>query len=75
MNDKVADLAERRARKPRATARKCPICGKPASQAQRPFCSDRCRTIDLSRWLTETYRVPSEETPDPDGEKPPRDDE
>jgi endogenous inhibitor of DNA gyrase (YacG/DUF329 family) len=75
MNDKVADLAERRARKPRAKARKCPICGKPASQAQRPFCSDRCRTIDLSRWLTETYRVPSEETPDPDGEKPSGDDE
>jgi endogenous inhibitor of DNA gyrase (YacG/DUF329 family) len=25
-----------------------------------PFCSDRCRLIDLGRWLGETYRIPAE---------------
>ena len=26
-----------------------------------PFCSARCKTIDLGRWLDETYRIPAEE--------------
>jgi endogenous inhibitor of DNA gyrase (YacG/DUF329 family) len=26
--------------------------------ANRPFCSVRCADIDLSRWLTEAYRIP-----------------
>jgi endogenous inhibitor of DNA gyrase (YacG/DUF329 family) len=26
-----------------------------------PFCSERCKTIDLGRWLGETYRIPAEE--------------
>jgi endogenous inhibitor of DNA gyrase (YacG/DUF329 family) len=26
-----------------------------------PFCSARCKTIDLGRWLGETYRIPAEE--------------
>ena len=50
--------------------RKCPICGKPAVQASRPFCSERCRKIDLDRWRTEAYRVQSEEAPDPDAPAP-----
>jgi endogenous inhibitor of DNA gyrase (YacG/DUF329 family) len=29
-----------------------------------PFCSPRCRTIDLGRWLGERYRVPAEEDED-----------
>jgi endogenous inhibitor of DNA gyrase (YacG/DUF329 family) len=38
----------------------CPICGEPAREpAQRPFCSARCRQIDLNRWLGEVYRVPT----------------
>ena len=36
----------------------CPICRKPASAADRPFCSPRCAEIDLGRWLTEQYMVP-----------------
>ena len=40
----------------------CPTCHKPArprpENAAFPFCSDRCRTIDLGAWLTENYRVP-----------------
>jgi endogenous inhibitor of DNA gyrase (YacG/DUF329 family) len=49
---------------PRAPAQPCPICGKPASLRHKPFCSQRCATIDLARWITGTYRVPTEETPE-----------
>lgn len=36
----------------------CPICGKPADPAKTPFCSDRCRMIDLGSWLKGGYVVP-----------------
>jgi len=36
----------------------CPICGKPAEQAFLPFCSPRCRDVDLNRWLSGRYIVP-----------------
>jgi hypothetical protein len=42
---------------PRPT-RRCPICGKPALQRFRPFCSKRCADIDLNRWLSGRYAVP-----------------
>jgi hypothetical protein len=38
--------------------RKCPICGKPAVDAFKPFCSKRCADIDLNRWLTGSYVIP-----------------
>jgi uncharacterized protein len=47
----------------------CPNCGKkvewtPESR-YRPFCSERCRLIDLGAWATGSYRVPgAEEKPD-----------
>ena len=41
-----------------ATARKCPICGKPRSQEHAPFCSTRCRDRDLLRWLDDGYALP-----------------
>lgn len=44
--------------------RPCPICGKPAAAQHRPFCSARCRLIDLGRWIDGTYRVPTPEGPD-----------
>jgi endogenous inhibitor of DNA gyrase (YacG/DUF329 family) len=47
---------------PRAAA--CRICGKPATQQHRPFCSARCRDIDLGRWLKDSYRIETEEGPD-----------
>jgi uncharacterized protein len=50
-----------------APASPCPICGKPASARHKPFCSQRCATIDLARWITGDYRVPTQETP---GEAP-----
>ena len=41
---------------------KCPVCGKPsAARAVNktfPFCSERCRLVDLGKWLGEEYRVP-----------------
>lgn len=47
----------------------CPICGKPAERARRPFCSKRCADIDLGRWLKEGYRVPTDEPPDDEQER------
>jgi uncharacterized protein len=44
--------------KPQARSRPCPVCGKPARQRFRPFCSARCQTIDLARWIGGNYRVP-----------------
>jgi endogenous inhibitor of DNA gyrase (YacG/DUF329 family) len=47
-----------------APGKPCPICGKPAVETYRPFCSKRCADIDLNRWLSGVYAVPSEETDD-----------
>jgi endogenous inhibitor of DNA gyrase (YacG/DUF329 family) len=44
--------------------RRCPICGKPSQAATRPFCSKRCRDVDLNRWLSGSYVVPGAETED-----------
>ena len=45
------------------SAKNCPVCGKPTSERHKPFCSQRCATIDLARWLTGAYRVAGEEVP------------
>jgi uncharacterized protein len=42
----------------------CPVCGKPASAATSPFCSQGCRDRDLLQWLGEGYRVPGPATGD-----------
>lgn len=42
-----------------AEVKQCPICGKPAVQAFRPFCSRRCADVDLNRWLTGGYVIPA----------------
>jgi uncharacterized protein len=50
---------------------KCPICGRPMdgrslnAWPQFPFCSPRCKTIDLGRWLGDSYRIPAREPEDP----------
>lgn len=46
------------AKKPLAPLKTCPICGKPTAEATRPFCSSRCRDVDLNRWLKGTYVIP-----------------
>jgi uncharacterized protein len=40
--------------------RRCPICGKEAdseTNADFPFCSERCRLYDLGNWASEKYRI------------------
>jgi uncharacterized protein len=51
---------------------RCPVCKKQFDSEQSvamPFCSDRCKQIDLSRWLDERYTLPVErpEGADDDG--------
>jgi len=40
---------------------RCPICKKPVKNkdAEFPFCSDRCRTIDLGKWASGGYVISS----------------
>lgn len=49
-------------------ALECPTCGKVAPQdgADRPFCCERCRMVDLGAWLLGHYRIPAEEGDDAD---------
>ena len=49
----------------------CPTCGKPAiwsaENPWRPFCSERCKLIDLGDWIEERHRIPDTgENPDSD---------
>lgn len=37
---------------------RCPICGAETEHAFRPFCSKRCRDVDLARWLGDGYAIP-----------------
>ena len=48
-----------------AEAGKCPVCRRAAQKGYVPFCSRRCADIDLHRWLSERYAIPSAE-PDED---------
>lgn len=45
----------------------CPTCGIKiewrTDNPWRPFCSERCRMIDLGEWLGEGHRIPGEEIP------------
>ncbi len=51
---------------------RCPICKMPvkADEPDFPFCSDRCRSIDLGKWATGAYVIPSTETEDAEGASP-----
>ncbi|HWA39172.1 MAG TPA: DNA gyrase inhibitor YacG [Burkholderiales bacterium] len=53
----------------------CPRCGRPAvfdreQNKWRPFCSERCKLIDLGDWAAERYRVPLQEEPETSSEDP-----
>jgi hypothetical protein len=40
----------------------CPVCRVPVSwegNPSRPFCSERCRLLDLGAWSAESYRIPT----------------
>jgi endogenous inhibitor of DNA gyrase (YacG/DUF329 family) len=48
---------------------RCPVCDAAvelATTATAPFCSDRCRLVDLGRWLDEGYSVPVQRRLDDD---------
>lgn len=50
--------------------RECPECGRPSDRATFPFCSPRCKDVDLNRWLSGSYVIPGteEEPSDPSRE-------
>lgn len=42
----------------------CPVCKKKTTWEEnpwRPFCSERCKLIDLGKWASEGYKIPGEE--------------
>jgi endogenous inhibitor of DNA gyrase (YacG/DUF329 family) len=39
----------------------CPVCGKPVVATAKPFCSERCRDVDLGRWLSGSYVIQGRE--------------
>lgn len=51
---------------------RCPICGRGFEVAALddlpsfPFCSDRCKLVDLGRWLDASYVIPGKPAPDDD---------
>jgi endogenous inhibitor of DNA gyrase (YacG/DUF329 family) len=46
-------------------AAQCVYCReKPAEPEWRPFCSDRCRLLDLARWIDGEYRIAGEQLVD-----------
>ncbi|MFN8545448.1 MAG: DNA gyrase inhibitor YacG [Candidatus Binatia bacterium] len=58
---------------------RCPTCRTAVSwegNPHRPFCSDRCRVLDLGAWASERYRIAGDPVPledtDPDDDVPRR---
>jgi len=54
----------------------CPYCKKPAQwegNAFRPFCSERCKMIDLGKWAAEDYRIAGKTADEEEMEKGIRD--
>lgn len=49
---------------------KCPICNAAVKSRQEnpnfPFCTARCKTIDLGKWMSEEYRIPIDDSADDD---------
>ena len=51
----------------------CPSCKKKTTWEEnpwRPFCSERCKFIDLGKWATEDYKIPGEKAEDKDQPEP-----
>ena len=50
-----------------STVVSCPTCGTEVIWREeskwRPFCSERCKLIDLGEWASESHRIPGEELP------------
>jgi endogenous inhibitor of DNA gyrase (YacG/DUF329 family) len=51
-------------------AQVCVFCRKnPVEVAWRPFCSERCKLLDLARWVDGAYRIPAEPLPAADDQE------
>ncbi len=54
----------------------CPHCGKKVEwserQRWRPFCSERCRLIDLGQWANEEHRIAGDDAEPPNDAPPAR---
>ncbi|MFZ5470165.1 MAG: DNA gyrase inhibitor YacG [Myxococcota bacterium] len=54
---------------------KCPTCRKPvkprAENPTYPFCSQRCKAVDLGKWVGEEYRIPTRFADEQEDELPP----
>jgi endogenous inhibitor of DNA gyrase (YacG/DUF329 family) len=55
----------------------CPTCNQgvkwTATNTNRPFCSERCKLIDLGSWAAEDHRIPTATAPDFEDSDPERD--
>ncbi|WEX08803.1 DNA gyrase inhibitor YacG [Chelativorans sp. AA-79] len=65
----MADPADKPAKiTPLRPKRPCPECGKPSVREFYPFCSKRCKDVDLNRWLSGSYVIPGRPADDDDEE-------
>jgi endogenous inhibitor of DNA gyrase (YacG/DUF329 family) len=67
MSDRSATVTPLRPRRP------CPECGRPSARETFPFCSPRCKDVDLNRWLSGSYVIRGRDDED-DGAGPAADD-
>jgi endogenous inhibitor of DNA gyrase (YacG/DUF329 family) len=58
MVDKPSNVEPLRPKRP------CPECGRPTARETYPFCSTRCKNVDLNRWLSGAYAIPATEEED-----------
>ncbi|MDO6586891.1 DNA gyrase inhibitor YacG [Salipiger sp. 1_MG-2023] len=42
----------------------CPICARETDPKYRPFCGKRCADVDLAKWMTGSYAIPSTDPDD-----------
>lgn len=53
-------------KRPSARIVRCPSCGQGVrydhTNPHRPFCSQRCKTMDVAAWAEESYRIPAKES-------------
>ncbi len=49
--------------------RSCPECGRATARESYPFCSERCKNVDLNRWLVGAYVIPGRDD-EVDSDKP-----
>ncbi len=50
---------------------RCPVCKEPTTweeNSYRPFCSERCKLIDLGAWASEDYKIPGRKEEEEDEE-------